>query len=61
MLKWNKKSDRFKVEPDPIESKNDFKKKYSNPNRRYEYEDLVYMLMAGVALIQLILLIIISL
>ncbi len=61
MLKWSKKSDRFKVEPDPVENKNDFKKKYRNPNARYKYEDLVYGIMAGVVLTQLILLIIVLL
>ena len=56
MLKWSEKSDRFKVEPDPNKSSI---KQYPNPNVRYKNENLIFGIMAGVVLVQLILLIIV--
>ena len=58
MLKWSQKSDRFKVEPDPIENESNCKQ-YPNPNVRYKNENLIFGTMAGVVFIQLILLIIV--
>ena len=58
MLKWNQKSDSFKVEPDPIKNKSSIKQ-CPNPNVRYKKENLIFGIMAGVVLVQLILLIIV--
>jgi len=58
MLKWSQKSDRFKVEPDPIKNKSNCEQ-YPNPNVRYKNQNLIFGIMAGVVFIQLILLIIV--